>query len=265
MRNLPLIIAITALLAACGGASQEDYIINKNTASTNLGSYTSPVASTRTFPIQSAFESITSNYVVANLSGSENSATDPSWLGQITISRRTSAVTTSLGQSTYAVDYDLRLHRNRDGVEFRDVFTVFFDAVARPLAMVALNSYISVWKTPIDGLPTYGRVGASGGTGLADICYSSLTASLTNLDCSAQFYTSANLTSWAFLPDTAETGLINFTFKPGFTVNTNTVTTNTATTNLVSDIGIRIDSTGTYRGIVYTRIEGDFVLKLSGT
>lgn len=262
MRYLLTSIFSALLLVGCGG-KQEDYALQSSSKESSVNSYKAPVASTMSFPVRSAYETITGNYVAVNLSGTDNASgvVDRTWRGQITVARRPASVALPLGQAAYAVDHDLTLYRNRDGFVYRDAFTVFFDTTARPLGMVALNSYLSVWKTPIDGLPTAGRVGASGGTGIAQTCIFPVTASLTQLDCSVNMSAGdstnpntiadekfVNIGIWTFKPDTAETGSINFTYKPRVTVLGELPKSDDWT-----DIGIRIDATGTFRGIDYTQ------------
>ncbi len=252
------------LLAACGGGGEQAFVPDPPA-----------VVSTKTFPLRSAYETITGRHIAANLVGNDNNAgasttesymvngqtyyrtLDVGWRGTITVARRPASVVTVLGTSAYAVDYNIQLSRNRDGKAHLDAVTIFFDATARPLAVVSLNNYLAVWKTPVDGLPELGKVGASGGTAMADVCWQPQSASLTALACVSEDTQNIGVSSWVFRPDTADTGVLTYTYKSMVSGTSDGAAT-------VAEVGIRIDDSGAYRGVVYRLVEGPFVLKMTG-
>ena len=287
MKSKLLMLAGAAVmaLAGCGGGSDSD-----GSAS---GVDTAPVFSTLNFPVRAAYDAMMDpdNPIGRNLAGTDNAAiestttvtqvdwpawskfpppppevkvvaADLRWIGTITAQRRipTDPIGTTLGFSTVAVDYTISLKRLRDGREYRDALSVYFDSDAnyKPLAAVTLESRLWNWASPIEGLPFSGKVGVTGG-GVATASVCGLPEFTTSLICGAGSAASPVPAIWSLQPDTASTAAITFTYRAPFLDGIDG-----SSTDAIVEIKTKIDSAGALTGVEYVRIEGPITIRLKG-
>jgi hypothetical protein len=272
-------------LAGCGGGSE-------NATPAEPGG---PVFSTLSFPVRAAYDQMMrpDRPIGLNLAGTDNAKIEstvkevnwPSWskmpppppelvppdlrwIGTLTAQKQplTTAVATPFGPSTVRVDYFLSLKRLRDGREYRDALSVYFDDSYRPMAAVTLESRLWNWLSPLDGLPVSGTIGASSGTAVARAC--KLPVGLTtSLVCDPDFFEEGDRVSvpavWTLQPDTALTGFITFAYRGPF-LDAIDGTDSFARSEAIVEIKTRIDSTGALQGVEYVRIEGPLTIRLRG-
>lgn len=283
MKKWIALMAASALLTltACGGGGSDS------------DGAAAPVVSTLSFPIRDAYHTMMDpdQPIALNLAGTDNAVIEPSvtqvdwpswsklpppppdsvpgdlrWVGTVTAQRRAVSilVTTYEPQptATTAVDYFISLKRLRDGREYRDALTVFFDADYRPLAAVTMPSRVWTWATPLDGLPGNGRIGKSSGTAIATSCGLSAPPSLTELGCSDG--TSGAIPAvWTLQPDTAQTAFITFAYRSPF-LDAIDGSDSFERSEAIVEIKTKIDGAGAFKGVEYVRIEGPLTIRLKG-
>lgn len=275
------------VLAGCGGGSD----------SAGGATVAQPVFSTLDFPVRAAYDTMMdpAKPIGLNLAGTDNATIDPTttvtpvnwpswskfpppppevtvtpadlrWIGTVTAQRRIPeiAVTTPLGDSTIAVDYFISLKRLRDGREYRDALTVYFDSDSsyRPLAAVTMQSQVWNWLSPLAGLPVTGKIGISSGTAVAVACLLPV-GSLSSLVCDPTFFEAPPKTIpvvWSLQEDTAQTAFITFAYRAPFLDALDGASSSEA----IVEIKTKIDSGGVLRGVEYVRIEGPLTIRLRG-
>jgi hypothetical protein len=267
-------------LAGCGGGSDH----------ATPAEPSGPVFSSLSFPVRAAYDKMMSpdKPIGLNLAGTDNAKIEstvkevnwPSWsklpppppelvppdlrwIGTLTAQKQRLAtfVDTPFGPSTVRVDYFLSLKRLRDGREYRDALSIYFDDSYRPLAAVTLQSTVWNWVAPVDGLPVDGTIGVSSGTAVAASC-ALPKGSLTSLDCGA-LGGMAVPAVWTLQPDTALTGFITFAYRGPF-LDAIDGADSFARSEAIVEIKTRIDSAGALLGVEYVRIEGPLTIRLRG-
>jgi hypothetical protein len=199
---------------------------------------------------------------------------DLRWIGTITAQRRVVNVSVTSYQpavtAQIAVDYNVSLKRLRDGREYRDALTVYFDSNYLPLAVVTMQSRLWTWATPQRGLPEKGRIGVSSGTALASLCRLPDLASLAAIGCAISNPPNSNLMTewgvpavWSLQPDTAQTGAITFAYRAPF-FDAIDGPDAFARSEAIVEIKTKIDGDGNFRGVEYVRIEGPLTIRLRG-
>ena len=281
-------------LVGCGGGSDSDGVAAVAVEQV-------PPVSTLYFPVRAAYDAMMdpTQPIGRNLAGADNAPIEPTttttqtqvnwpawsrfpppppevtvttipanlrWTGTITAQRRTVDFVVTTYQerptATTAVDYVVSLTRLRDGREYRDALTVFFDADYRPLAAVTMQSRLWTWATPQRGLPVNGTIGVSSGAAIATSCEYPDVPSLNELGCSLDnpFLTEAVPVYWALQPDTAETGFITFAYRAPFF----DALDGSGSSDAIVEIKTKIDSAGAFKGVEYVRIEGPLTIRLRG-
>lgn len=255
-----------------------------------------PVFSSLSFPVRAAYDRMMSpeKPIGLNLAGTDNAKIEstvkevnwPSWskmpppppelvppdlrwIGTLTAQKQQPLATfvdTPFGPATVRVDYFLSLKRLRDGREYRDALSVYFDDSYRPLAAVTLQSHLWNWLAPVDGLPVDGTIGVSSGTSVAQACRLPI-GSPTSLVCDPDYYLEPERIAvpavWTLQPDTALTGFITFAYRGPF-LDAIDGTDSFTRSEAIVEIKTRIDSTGALLGVEYVRIEGPLTIRLRG-
>lgn len=253
-----------------------------------------PVFSTLSFPVRAAYDQMMrpDRPIGLNLAGTDNAKIEstvkevnwPSWskmpppppeqvppdlrwIGTLTAQKQplTTPVATPFGPSTTRVDYFLSLKRLRDGREYRDALSVYFDDSYRPMAAVTLESRLWNWLSPVDGLPVSGTMGASGGTAVAQACRLPVDAPA-SLVCAVPLDPDEELAVpavWTLQPDTALTGFITFAYRGPFLEAIDGTDSFTRSEAIV-EIKTRIDGNGALQGVEYVRIEDPLTIRLRG-